>query len=91
MIEEPMGQNELTDDEKKELEAIKDMCRSPGMSLFLGDLVKHKNSSDTTKVMPIFDQNMKIMLSSQSDELLKRLGYVSALEWVIGLIEHYKD
>jgi hypothetical protein len=80
----------LTDEEKKIIESIKDSCLSDGIKVLLEDIRKHKNTADTIKIMPLFDQNMKLMLSSQSDEMLKRAGYVSALEWVIGMIEYYQ-
>lgn len=72
------------------IEKIQDACKSEGMKILLEDMRKHKIDSDTIKIMPIFDNTMKVMLSSQSDEMLKRIGYVSALEWAIGLIEHYQ-
>lgn len=83
--------NELTQEEKLLIEKIKEGCLSEGIKILIDDIKKHKSSSDTIKIYPILDNNSKLMLSSQSDEMLKRLGYVSALEWVIGLMEYYQN
>lgn len=78
-------------EEQRIIEKIVESCRSDGIKTLLEDIKKHKTSADTIKIMPIFDDQMKIVLSSQSDEMLKRCGYVTALEWVIGLIEYYQN
>ena len=75
--------------EKEEYNAIRDSVLSEGIKLFLEDIKKNANASDTIKVMPLVDNG--VVLCSQTDMMLKQLGYVEALNWVTGLIEHYQN
>ena len=77
-------------EEKKIFEEIKDACLSKGMELLLNDIKEHKKASDTIKVAPLLHNNGNV-LSSQTDQMLKQLGYVAALEWMIGIIEWYQS
>lgn len=77
--------------DQEEFEKIQEACLSEGVKLLLMDIIGHKDASNTIKVMPIWDEQTKNVISSTSDEMLKRLGYVSALEWVIGIIEYYQN
>ena len=77
-------------DKQREFEIIKDACQSDGGKLILDDIRVNKMASDTILVMPIIDPVTKSILSPANDEMLKRVGYVQALNWVIGIIEHYQ-
>lgn len=85
--------------EKEQFEVIKDTFLSIGGKIFLEDVIKNKEASDTVMVMPLIQEfNDPVtgkpvgstLVSSQSDEMLKRQGYVQALNWVIGSIGHYQ-
>ena len=76
--------------EQEQFEAIKDTFLSIGGKIFLEDVIKNKEASDTVMVMPLIDQSTGLMVSTQADEMLKRQGYVQALNWVIGSIGHYQ-
>ena len=75
--------------EQEEFELIQEACLSDGVKLLVQDIKKAKEASDTIKVMPLIENGQ--VLCSQTDQMLKRQGEVSALEWVLGLIEHYQE
>ena len=77
-------------DQKAEFELLKELCLSDGGRLLLEDVKKNKNASDTIMVMPIVDDVTKQVLSPATDEMFKRIGYVQALNWLIGVMEHYQ-
>lgn len=77
--------------EQEEFEKIQETLLSDGARLFLEDVIAHRDASDTINVMPIWDEQTKNLMSSTTDEMLKRQGYVSALNWVIGIIKYYKE
>ena len=74
--------------EQEEFELIQEACLSDGVKLLVQDIKKAKEASDTIKVMPLIENGQ--VLCSQTDQMLKRQGEVSALEWVLGIIEHYQ-
>ena len=75
--------------EKEEFNAIKDACLSSGGNLLLQDIDTNLKSTDTIKVMPLVDNG--VVICTQSEQMLKQQGYVAALEWVKGIMEHYKN
>lgn len=77
--------------DRESFEKVKEACLHDGMKLFAEDLVKHIHASDTIMVRPLIDPDTKTVLSSASDEMLRRQGYVSALNWVAGIIAHYQN
>jgi len=77
--------------EKEEYNAIRDSVLTKGVELLLEDIKKNLAASDTIKVMPLTDPQTGVLLCSQSDMMLKRLGYIEALDWITGLIEHYQN
>ena len=77
--------------EKEEYNAVRDSVLTKGIELLLGDIKKNASASDTIKVQPLTDPQTGVLLCSQSDMMLKRLGYVEALDWITGLIEHYQN
>ena len=76
--------------EQEQFEKIKDACLSEGGKLLIQDLEANRNASDTINVPPLIDPQTGVMLSSQTDQMLKQQGYVAALNWVIGIMEHYQ-
>jgi len=77
-------------EEKEKFEKIKDACLTKGMELLLNDIKENRKWSDTIKVAPLLHESGNV-LSSQTDQMLKQLGYVAALEWIIGTIEWYQS
>lgn len=77
-------------DNKKIFEAIQETCLSEGGKQLLEDIKAHEASSNTIQVMPVLDSNGNVV-SSTTDEMLKRQGYVQGLQTVIGWIEHYQN
>lgn len=75
-------------DEKAKFELLKDLALSDGGKLLLDDIRINKDTSDTIFVMPLIDSGM--VISPIADEMLKRQGYVQALNWMIGILQHYQ-
>ena len=75
--------------EKEEFELIQEACLSDGVKLLVQDIKRAKEASDTIKVTPLIENGQ--VLCSQTDQMLKRQGEVSALEWVLGVIQHYQE
>jgi hypothetical protein len=73
--------------EQEAFEAIKEACLSKGGKLLLEDITAAKEASDTIKVMPLVENG--VVLVSQTDMMLKQQGWVSGVEFVIGLMQHY--
>jgi hypothetical protein len=78
-------------DEKRKFEVLKDMALSDGGKILIEDIKANKDSSDTIFVMPIIDERSNMIISPTQDELFKRMGYVSALNWLIGVLEYYQS
>lgn len=78
-------------DEKKQYEEIRETCISTGGNLLLSDIKAHKEASDTIKIFPLQDQKTGAILVTQTEQMLKQQGYVAALEWIIGIVEHYQN
>ena len=86
-------------DNKQIFECIKDACLSEGCKQLLEDIKTHEKSSNTIQVMPVFDEQRddfgkvvsRNLVSSTTDEMLKRQGYVQGLNTIIGWIEHYQN
>ena len=76
--------------EKDIIEKIKHALNEEGAKILIDDIKRHLQSADTAKVLPVVDNITKNVLSSTTEELLKRQGYVSALEWVVGTMEYYQ-
>lgn len=74
--------------EKEEFELIQEACLSDGVKLLVEDIKKAKEASDTIKVVPLIENG--VLICSQTDQMLKQQGQVAALEWVLGIIEHYQ-
>lgn len=77
--------------DKKLFELVKDSCLSEGIKVFVQDIEKSRDASDTINVMPLIDQGTGNVLSSQTDQMLKQQGYVAGLNWVLGCIKHYQE
>ena len=75
--------------EKEEFEKIKEACLSEGIKILVEDIKENKKSSDTIMIMPLLDDRGNI-ISSSSDEMMKRLGYVQGLSWILGIIDYYQ-
>lgn len=77
-------------DNKAKFELLKDLSLSDGGKLLLDDIVINRDASDTIFVMPIIDEKTGSIVSPSQDELFKRMGYVQALNWMIGILEYYQ-
>lgn len=77
--------------EEQEFEAVKDMMLTEGAKILLEDIRRNLKASDTIKVTPMIDTKTGSVLVSQTDQMLKQQGYVAALEWVVGIMQHYRD
>jgi hypothetical protein len=75
--------------EEDEFKLLKEACLSEGGKLLLQDIITSKEATDTIKVAPLVDNG--VVVCSQTDQMLKQQGYVAALEWVIGIMQHYRD
>jgi hypothetical protein len=75
-------------DDKAKFELLKDLSLSDGGKLLLDDIRINKDTSDTIFVLPLIDNGM--VISPIADEMLKRQGYVQALNWMMGILEHYQ-
>ena len=75
--------------EKEEYNAIRDSVQTKGIEILLEDIKKNLEASDTIKVMPLMHEG--VVICSQTDQMIKRLGYVEALDWITGLIEYYQN
>ena len=80
----------MDDKEKKIIESIKSALNEEGAKTLIEDIEAHKEASDTISVIPVVDTKTGQVLSSTTDELLKRQGYVMALNWVLGIMRHYQ-
>lgn len=77
--------------ERQIIENIKESLLTDGGKTLIEDIKKHRKAYDTAKVLPIIDETTKSVLSTTTEELLKRQGYICALDWVIGIMEHYQN
>lgn len=77
--------------ERQIIENIKESLLTDGAKTLIEDIEKHRKAYDTAKVLPIIDATTKSVLSTTTEELLKRQGYICALDWVLGIMEHYQN
>lgn len=78
----------MTEDERL-FELQKDAAQHKGMQLILEDFKKNLNATDTLKQMPLLNNGVPVV--SLTERMMLQSGYVQALEWVIGVVEHYRD
>ena len=77
--------------DKQKFEALHNDCLSEGIKILVQDIEVNKSTSDTINVMPLIDPKTGVILSSQTDQMLKQQGYIAGLNWVLGIIQYYQE
>lgn len=75
--------------EQKIFETIQESCLSDGIKILIKDIERNRDASDTLMIRPFIEDG--VVISSQTDQMLKQQGYVQGLNWVLGLIQHYQE